>query len=193
MRNWQPQRYAEVADHAARHHGWRVAICGGRSALERETADAILSAMREPALDLVGKDTLKQMMALLQRADAVLSPDSGPVHIANALGTPVLGLYACTDAERSGAYSDRRWSVNRFDDAARRFLGKPAASLRWGKRVEFPGVMDLISVSEVVERFDALVRSEYFETPPQIELRNPQASDSPGSSSLRHRPIRAPD
>lgn len=155
LRNWTPERYAAVADHAA-DRGWRVAICGGRSALERNTADAILAAMQSPALDLVGKDTLKQLIALLERADALLAPDSGPVHIANAVGTPVLGLYACTDLERSGPYSDRRWSVNHYDEASRRFLGKPAAALRWGKRVEFPGVMELIGVDEVVERFDAL-------------------------------------
>lgn len=157
LRNWSPQRYAAVADHAARRHGWRIALCGGRSELERRTADAILTAMREPAIDLVGKDTLKQLMALLQRATAVLSPDSGPVHIANALGTKVIGLFACTDAERSGPYSDRRWSVNHYDAAARNFLRKPASALRWGKRVEFPGVMDLIEVDEVIDCLDRLV------------------------------------
>ena len=158
LRNWAPERYAAVADHAARTQGWRIAICGGRSELERRTADAIVAAMTSPAIDLVGKDTLKQLMALLERASAVLSPDSGPAHIANALGTPVIGLYACTDRERCGPYSDRRWSVNHYDEAARRFLHKPASELRWGKRIEFPGVMDLIGVDEVVERFDALVR-----------------------------------
>ena len=44
-------------------------LCGGRSDLERSTTDAILAAMRAPALDLVGKDTLKQLPALLERAD----------------------------------------------------------------------------------------------------------------------------
>lgn len=157
LRNWSPERYAAVADHAADRHGWRVVLCGGRSELERRTADAILAAMKTPAIDLVGKDTLKQLIALLARADAVLAPDSGPVHIANAMGTKVLGLYACTDPERSGPYSDRRWTVNRYDDAARKFLGKPASALRWGKRVEFPGAMDLIETDAVCERLDALV------------------------------------
>jgi heptosyltransferase I len=119
--------------------------------------------MHEPALDLVGKDTLKQLMALLERATALLAPDSGPVHIANALGTPVLGLYACTDPERSGPYSDRRWTVDHYDEAARRFLHKPATALPWGKRVEFPGAMDLIPVGEVITRLDALVAARAIE------------------------------
>lgn len=153
LRNWMPDRYAAVADHAAQR-GYRIALCGGRSALERGTADAILAAANAPILDLTGKDTLKQLAALLQRADLVLSPDSGPVHIANAVGSKVLGLYACTDATRSGPYSDLRYTVNRFDQAARKVYGKTAAQLRWGKRVEEPGVMELISVGDVIERFE---------------------------------------
>ncbi len=156
LRNWRAERYAAVADHAAAC-GWRVVICGGRSDLERRAADEILAAMRHPAIDLVGKDTLKQLLALLARATLVLTPDSGPTHMANAMGTPVLGLHACTDAERSGPYSDRRWTVNHYDAAARQFLGKPATGLRWGRRVEFPGVMDLVTVAEVIGRFDAFV------------------------------------
>lgn len=154
LRNWRPERYAAVADQVAAR-GWRVAIIGGRSALERDTADAILSAMSAPALDLVGKDTLKQLLALLGRATLLLSPDSGPVHMANAMGTPVLGLHACTDGARSGPYSDRRWTVDHYAAAAERFLGKPAARLPWGKRVEFPGVMDLVQVDDVLDRFEA--------------------------------------
>jgi len=153
LRNWRPERYAAVADHAAQR-GYRIALCGGRSALERGTADAILASMHAPAIDLTGKDTLKQLAALLQRADLLLSPDAGPVHIANAVGRKVLGLYACTDATRSGPYSDLRYTINRFDDAARMVYDKPASTLRWGKRIEAPGVMDLIGVEEVLERFE---------------------------------------
>jgi heptosyltransferase I len=154
LRNWAPERYAAVADHAAAK-GWRIAICGGRSALERDTGDAILRAMKSSAIDLIGKDTLKQLLALLERATLLLSPDSGPVQMANAMGTKVIGLFACTDRDRCGPYSDLRWSVNHYDEASQKFMGKPAYELPWGKRVEFPGVMDLITVEEVIERFDA--------------------------------------
>ncbi len=154
LRNWAPERCAAVADHAA-SRGWRIALCGGRSPLERATGDAILAAAKAPMIDLIGKDTLKQLLALLERATLVLSPDSGPAHMANAMGTKVLGLYACTDLERCGPYSDLSYSVGHYDDAARKFLGKPAREIPWGKRVEFPGVMDLIGVEEVIARFEA--------------------------------------
>jgi heptosyltransferase I len=138
LRNWRAQRYAAVADHAA-SRGWRIVLCGGRSQLERDTTDAILAAMSATALDLVGKDTLKQLPALLERADLVMTPDSGPMHIANAMGTKVLGLHAASNPQRSGPYSDRRYCVDRYDDAARRYLGKPANELNGGRRSSSTG------------------------------------------------------
>jgi len=153
LRNWRSDRYAAVADHAAAR-GWRIVLCGGRSNLERDTADAILAAMKTPALDLVGKDTLKQLPALLERADLVMTPDSGPMHIANAMGTKVLGLHAASNPARSGPYSDRRYCVDRYDDAARKYLRKPASELKWGTKIEHDGVMDLATVDDGIAAFE---------------------------------------
>ena len=157
-RNWRSESYAAVADHAAAR-GWRIVLCGGRSQLERDTTDAILAAMRAPVqpanlLDLVGKDTLKQLPALLERADLVMTPDSGPMHIANAMGTKVLGLHAASNPKRSGPYSDLRYCVDRYDDAARRYLGKPASELKWGTKIEHDGVMDLVTVEDGIIAFE---------------------------------------
>ncbi len=158
LRNWRPERYAAVADHAA-GRGWRVVLLGGRSALERDTSDAILAAMTAPALDLVGKDTLKQLPALLERADLLMTPDSGPMHIANAMGTKVLGLHAASNPRRSGPYSDINFCVDRYDDAARKYLGKPSSELRWGTKIEHAGVMDLVTVADGVAAFERLNES----------------------------------
>jgi heptosyltransferase I len=155
LRNWRPEHYAAAMDHAALALGWRVVLCGGPSAFEREFADAVLAKMNSRPLDLVGKDTLKQLLALLQRASLVLCPDSGPMHMANAVGTPVLGLHAASNPARSGPYSDRQWCVDRYDAAARKFRRKPADALAWGTKLEYPGVMDLIGVDDVIERLDA--------------------------------------
>lgn len=154
LRNWRPERYAAVIDHAAAR-GWRTVLVGGPSATERTMADAIRAACRHPPIDLTGKDTLKQLLALMRRADLLLGPDSGPMHMANAVGTRVLGLHAASNPDRSGPYSDRRWCVNKYDQAARKYLGRPASEIPWGSKIERPGVMDLIGVDEVIERFDA--------------------------------------
>jgi heptosyltransferase I len=159
LRNWLPERYAAVMDQATQR-GWRVVLCGGPSAYEREFGDAIAAKLQRGAvIDLIGKDTLKQLLALLRKADLVLTPDSGPMHLANAMGTAVLGLHAASNPHRSGPYSDRRWCVDRYDEAARRFRGKPASELRWGTKIEHAGVMELIQTDAVVERFDAFAQA----------------------------------
>ena len=155
LRNWRADRYAALADHAAAQD-WRIVLCGGRSELERSTGDAILATMsaRDGVLDLIGKDTLKQLPALLARANLLVTPDSGPMHIANAMGTRVLGLHAATNPERSGPYSDRRFCVDRYDDAARTYRGKPASELKWGTKIEAEGVMDLVTVPDAIAAFE---------------------------------------
>jgi len=156
MRNWYADRYAAVANHASAR-GWQVVLCGGRSELERSMADAILTQLTTPALDLVGRDTLKQLPALLARANLVMTPDSGPMHIANAMGAKVLGLHAASNPHRSGPYSDRRYCVDRYDDAARKYLGKTAADLKWGTKIEFDDVMELITVEDGIAAFERYV------------------------------------
>ena len=165
LRNWSPQGYAAVADHAATRHGMRVLICGGRSALELEYGRRIESLAQQPCVNLVGQDTLVQLLATLQRATALVSPDAGPVHMATTIGTPVVGLYAATNPARSGPYYSRAWCVDRYDDAARRFRGRPAAELPWPTKIEQPGVMDLITPEDVVERLDVLVAAGAPRTP----------------------------
>jgi len=144
-------------DHAA-SRGWRTVLTGGPSAFERTMADAILAASRCRPLDLTGKDTLKKLMAMFARTQLLLSPDSGPMHMANSAGTRVLGLHAASNPDRSGPYSDRRWCVNKYDEASRKYLGRPASEIPWGSKIERPGVMDLIGVDEVIERYEAAAR-----------------------------------
>jgi heptosyltransferase I len=67
----------------------------------------------------------------------------------------VLGLHAASNPARSGPYSDRRWCVDKYDDASRRYFGKPASEIPWGTKIEKPGVMDLIDIDDVIERFEA--------------------------------------
>lgn len=154
LRNWAPERYAIVADHAIATLGMRVVLSGGPGQLERETAGSIESAMKQKAINLVGKDTIRQSLALLHRADVVISPDSGPAHIASALRTPVIGLYAATWSRRSGPYRSLDACVDRFAEAARKYRHKEPEELRWGTRIEVPGVMDLISVDDVIEKLE---------------------------------------
>lgn len=156
FRNWPVSRFIDVARHAINSHGMAVIVTGGRSELEHEYAGQISAAV--PACtNLVGSTSLKQLHALLGRATVLVSPDSGPVHMANAAGTPVIGLYATSNPERTGPYLHREWTVNRYPDAVRKFLGKEPGEVSWGKRVRHPAAMDLVTVADVCEKLDRLM------------------------------------
>ena len=135
----------------------RVVLSGGPSDSELKIAQSIRSLVKLPCLNLVGKDTLEQSKALLQRADVVMSPDSGPAHVASALETPVLGLYASTWSRRSGPYNSLDLCVDRFPEAARLYRGREPEALRWGTRIENEGVMDLIKPADVIQKLGAFI------------------------------------
>jgi len=175
LRNWRAQRYAQVCDHAAQRWDMRVVLCGGSSAVERTMGDDILARTASHPVDQIGRDTLPQMLALLGAGTVLLTPDSGPAHMAGMVGTPVIGLYAATNPARSGPYLSREWCVDRFAEAARTFLGREPEELPWNVKIERPGVMDLIEPSAVIDKLDRLMerrtpaaKRAQSPTPPQV-------------------------
>jgi heptosyltransferase I len=158
LRNWRPERYAAVIEHAANRHGLATILCGGPSPLERDMGAAIEAACGVPVANRIGLDGLPQLQALLEKGALLLTPDSGPAHMGTLAGIPVIGLYAATNPARSGPYRSLRWCVDRFGEAARRFRGRDAADLRWGTKIEQPGVMDLIEVADVTATLDAMAQ-----------------------------------
>ncbi|MDF0751269.1 glycosyltransferase family 9 protein [Marinobacter sp. 71-i] len=157
LRNWPAERYARLADHAIRVHGMKVILVGSPAPFEAEFCAAIESTMEEQAHNICGKDTLKQLAALLERADLAVAPDTGPTHIASALGTDVLGIYAASNPYRSGPYNSLEWCVNRYPEALERFTGKTVEEARWGAKAEFEGAMELVSVEDVTGMLDRWV------------------------------------
>jgi heptosyltransferase I len=156
-RNWSAPRYAAVADHAAAIHGMRVVLVGGRTAQESRVGETLCAAARDPIINQIGKDTLPQLLALMSRSTVLLSPDSGPAHMATMVELPVIGLYAATNPQRAGPYYSRQWCVDKYDAAAHEFYGKPATDIPWTTKIERPGVMDLIAVEEVTAKLDELM------------------------------------
>jgi heptosyltransferase I len=159
LRNWHTKGYAAVADHAVKEHSMQVIICGGKSSAEQRMADDIIRLCRVATpVNLVGKDTFAQFLELLRRATILITPDSGPMHMAAITDTPVIGLHAASNPLRSGSYKSIEWSVNMYDQASRKYLGKPADQIRWGTKIERPGVMELVEVSHVTDKLDALMK-----------------------------------
>ncbi|MGH8402230.1 MAG: glycosyltransferase family 9 protein [Gammaproteobacteria bacterium] len=157
FRNWRAEHYAAVADYAANKLGLRVLLSGGPSAVEQEYGKQIEIAARSKPLNLIGRTNLKQLLALLARATVLISPDSGPIHMATAAGTPVIGLYASTNPDRAGPYLSQRWCVNRYPHALRKFNQQEPDTAPWGTRVRDPGAMDMIMVDDITIKLDELM------------------------------------
>ncbi|MFC0267510.1 glycosyltransferase family 9 protein [Kushneria aurantia] len=157
-RNWTAQGYAAVIDHAWRRHGLTTFLTGGNSDQEREMCRLIRAGVSEAEpVELLGRTSLKGLLALIARARAVIAPDSGPVHMANAMHTPVVGLYATTNPQRAAPWCWREQVVNRYPDAVRHYLHQSPDDIAWGRRVRHEAAMSLITVDDVTERLDALL------------------------------------
>ncbi len=155
-RNWSAENYAAAANHARQKFNCRILLTGGGSAIEKEYGRTISKLCGADTIDLIGRTSLKQLLALLDAAAVLLCPDSGPAHMATTVRTPVIGLYATSNPDRTGPYLSRNLAVNAYPEAARRFLGKPVEELRWGQRVRDPRAMSLIRLAAVNAQVDRL-------------------------------------
>jgi len=102
-KRWIPERYAAVGDRLARHRGARIALLGGPG--EREAADTIAAGMRAPSRNLCGRTTVAEMMGVLRHLDLLVTGDSGPMHVAAALGVPVVAVFGPTDWRETAPFT----------------------------------------------------------------------------------------
>ncbi len=152
FRNWSASNYAAVAERLHRQYHARVVLTGGTSELEQSYGAEIEREADCPVTNLIGRTSLKRLLAILDRADLLICPDSGPAHMATAVGTPVIGLYATSNRFRTGPYFSQDLVVDAYPEAVRREFDKPVEALPWGKRVRDPAAMDLIRLERVLDR-----------------------------------------
>ncbi len=160
LRDWKADRYARIADYVMQNLGQNVALCGGPSEAEAAMGKEIENATKTSPLNLIGKTSLKDNLAVLRRATLLISPDSGPAHMATCVDTPVIGLYATSNPGRTGPYRSIDLCVDAYDQASRKYLDKPASKIKWGKRLVYPGVMDLITPDDVIGKLDRFFKIE---------------------------------
>ncbi len=99
-KRWPPRHWAAVGDTLAAERDLPVVLVGG--AAERSLADEVAAAMRAPVTNLAGSTTLAELREVLSGAAIVLAGDTGPLHLAAALGRPVVGVYGPTDPTNTG-------------------------------------------------------------------------------------------
>jgi len=104
-KRWAEDRFAEVADVLAREMGLQVAIVG--SGAERPIAEQIRKRMKSRTAILNGKTTLETLIGVLAESTLIITNDSGPMHIAAALGVPTVAVFGSTDEKVTGPYGPR--------------------------------------------------------------------------------------
>lgn len=149
FRNWPAEHYARLARHVVEQLDGEVLVTGSGSPMERDYAAVIAS--QAGVTDLNGRTTLKQLAALMRLARLVVCPDSGPAHIAAALGTRVVGLYAGSNPDRSGPWGNREFTVDRYPQAVHRSLGRKVDEVRFGRRLRAGDVMNEIAAADAME------------------------------------------
>ena len=120
-KRWPVASFAALLNRAAAHFGGTAVLVGSPDdiALSLELA----AQLRGPHLDLTGKTSLPRLVAVLKAADAMVANDTGPLHLAAALGTPCVAPYTCTLVARHGPYAQ-------FDRAVATHVGCAGSYLR---------------------------------------------------------------
>lgn len=157
-RNWSVENYIAVTDCLHATFGAQVVLTGGPTDHEREYGKKIESGVDFEIANLIGQTSLKRLLAIIESADLVICPDSGPGHMATAVGTPVIGLYATTNRHRAAPYFSQHLVVDKYPEAVRREYGKSVDEMRWGLRVRDSSTMNLIQVDSVIEKAAMVLR-----------------------------------
>jgi heptosyltransferase I len=163
-RNWPVERYREALERVAARWPLDVILIGGPGAAERALAGELHRGLRIQVLDMVGRTDLRQLAALLGQVDALLAPDTGPLHIAQAMGKPVVGLYAVAPSKKTGPYIEPQWTVDVFAEAAATILGRERTG--WRQRVHDERALRLITVDAVVDKIEQLFTHRGFKRKP---------------------------
>jgi heptosyltransferase I len=167
-KNWAPERYARLLEAVRSDLGMTPVLIGGPSAVERDVSARLAAAGAGDPVDMLGDD-VRRLVWLTQACDVVVSPDTGPLHIARAVGTPVVGMYGFTNPRRAGPY--RAFSDLVVDGYAR----EPGEDYPLSPRHRRGG-MDRVTVDAVLAAVER-ARERYVAARP--ELRPDPRPDGP--------------
>ena len=148
-KDWIPERYARVLEAAESDLGLRPVFVGSGSEAERAVAEEVDALTSAETVDALAND-LRRLAWILDGAAVTLSPDTGPLHVSNAVDTPVVGLYGATDPKRTGPYREayRELVVDAFTDPGET---EPVDGYRSGR-------MERITAEAVLEKLEEAIR-----------------------------------
>jgi lipopolysaccharide heptosyltransferase II len=144
---WPEDRFTQLADRIITRYGMKIIFTG--SSEDRLLIDSIVSNMNQRAVNLSGKTSLIELAALYEKAALVISTDTGPMHLAAAMGTPVVALFGPTAPWRTGPYGSGN-KVVRID---------MVCSPCFKRQCDRPDCMQEISVDHVMEAVSSFINN----------------------------------
>ena len=162
-RNWGLNRYATLIDTISSDYDCHIILTGGSDPKELTQIQTIAGLCQNPnrITNCAGTLNLKQLAALLGQVDCLISPDTAAVHIASAMKTDVIGLYAVAPAKLSGPYFSKRFTIDKFEIAIEKFLNTKSENIQWKTRVHDPRAMQLIQVDDVLSKLSIIFDKDY--------------------------------
>lgn len=161
-RNWSISKYLELMQQLRQNFAAKLIIVGGPSDDEVVAANILLQQFNRPCLNLTGKTNFKQLAVVLQQVDLLISPDTGALHIATAVGTPVVGLHAVIAASQTGSYLFQDLAVDCYAAAVKLCLNSSLENIPWGTRVHDKRAMSCIAVSMVMQKVTQALSANGF-------------------------------
>ena len=157
-RNWSNESYAEVIDFLKKEHGLLSILSGGPSQQEKQLGQDISQICEHKPLNLIGQTNLSQLLALLEQAQCLIAPDTGPAHMSTIVDTPVIALFASSNPLRTGPYKSQNVLINQYPTALKNYSNKPIEQAKWGERVRHPKVMALVTTQHVKQGLNELLK-----------------------------------
>jgi lipopolysaccharide heptosyltransferase II len=142
FKRWSPERFGDLADRLAAQRGLKVILFGGPE--ETDLADSIVSGMASSPVNAVGKTSLELAAALISRCQTFVSNDTGLMHLAAAVGVPVVAIFGPTNYHRTSPYGTGHTVLRSGLECLPCYRGRGAAC------DEFR-CLDRISVDEVLQ------------------------------------------
>ncbi|MGB8657214.1 MAG: glycosyltransferase family 9 protein [Candidatus Zixiibacteriota bacterium] len=150
--NLPPRRFAEAADMLIEKFRARIIFTGSEQ--EKELIDLVKRSMHHESLDLAGRTTLRQLAAILKKADVVISNSTGPMHVASSLGTPTVAIFCPIFAAspiRWGPYGEGHQII--LPPVPVCFKCKPVSCPHYN-------CMDKIKAEQIVSKVEAVLKNK---------------------------------
>ncbi len=145
-KRWYPERFAGVCSSLVKKYKAEVIIFGSQQ--EASIAGEIEHHSTVPVVNMAGKTTIRELMALIKQCSLFITNDSGPMHIAAALNIPVVAIFGSTDPDKTGPLGDNHVIIRKKVDCSPCFKRKCPTDLR---------CMDLITVEDLLSGVDSML------------------------------------